>query len=129
MNQSHSRTVIPAAAIVEAVTATGGNVAAAAALLGTTRENFYGHAVRRGINVPALKAQVMASVTLPGDTAPEGAAQGIVGDQVPFAEPVLSAVLTDLAATAMALQETQAALEQERRINASLIRELEGRAA
>jgi len=117
-----TRPMIPAAAIVDAVMATGGNVAAAAERLGTTRENFYGHALRRGIDVSALKAQIRAAVTLADAPMP---APVIAGDMVPFAEPVLAATLVDMAALGMALLEADAALEQSDRVIATLIRELE----
>ncbi len=105
--------------IVAAMTATQGNVARAADRLCVTTSNLRGHAYRRGVDLTALRQQCRA-MDVP--SAPD------TGDALPSTYPVLAAALVDMAAMGVAMQETQAELEQRDRIIATLTRELEAHA-
>jgi len=101
--------------IVEAMTATSGNVALAAARMGTSACNLRVLAKRRGLSLAHLRVQVRSRV------APVLA---VSGDALPSARHVLAAALVDVAQMGVALHDMQAALEHERRITASLVASL-----
>lgn len=104
--------VVSAADIVSAMTETQGNVTRAAARLNVSQSNFRNHALRRGVDVPALRKEIaLAAVPQVPDT----------GDALPSTQPLLAAAIVDLASMSMELMRLENELSHERRINASLV--------
>jgi hypothetical protein len=105
-----------------ALEATQGNVTLAARRLDISRPNYIGHATRKGIDLSALRNQIRARL-FPVSPQPIAAADS--GDRLPSARSLVAESIVDVASMGMAIHDLEAALEHERRINASLVATIE----